>query len=50
MREGFGENVSQHVLGRNVVEFDFSAFDAFSNEVVTNIDVFGARMRYWVVS
>ena len=36
-RESFGKNISQHVLGRNVVESDLSVFDVFLNEVMTNV-------------
>ena len=43
-RKGFGECVGDHVIGRTVNEADRAVFDDVSNEMKTNVNMFGSGM------
>lgn len=49
VRESFGEKICDVVFGRAVSDDDVTGDDAFADEVMTNVDVFGTRMELVVV-
>ena len=52
--EGFpgkslGENICKHILSGHIIEFDFIVFNLLAYKMMPNVNVFGSRVRYWVV-
>jgi hypothetical protein len=47
--KGFGENVSQLPLCVNELHLYIFLFNMFSQEVVSNFNVFGSPMENWVM-
>src|ERR1700684_4104939 len=48
LREGFGKNVGNIVVGRDVLHVDTAVHDGFTNEMIPNIDVLRARVKFVV--
>ena len=44
-RKGFCEDIGDLIFGIDMNEFDISFFDMISNEMMSNFDVFGSRVK-----
>lgn len=50
MRDLLGEDISQHILCWNILEFNFISFNMFTNEVMLDVDVLSMWVIDWIVS
>jgi hypothetical protein len=48
-REGFGKNVGNIFVGRDVLHVDTAILDGFMNEMIPNIDVLCACVKFVVL-